>query len=139
YSRFRNPGERGAAMASALREGYADVFERNEYAHDLPREKFRDLIVEMTGLEKNNPTIRAIVGTFLALKSLPDFESATKLPVKIEPDEWKSEPLNGRSNEVESQVGLNLSYTINLNLPETDKMEVFDAIFKSLKEHILRK
>jgi hypothetical protein len=35
-------------------------------------------------------------------------------------------------------MGLSLSYTINLNLPATSDAAVFNAIFKSLKEHLLR-
>ena len=35
------------------------------------------------------------------------------------------------------QVGFNVSYTINLNLPETTNPDVFNAIFKSLKENLL--
>lgn len=31
-----------------------------------------------------------------------------------------------------------LSYTINLNLPATTEIEVFNAIFKSLRENLLR-
>jgi len=33
---------------------------------------------------------------------------------------------------------LGLSYTINLNLPATSDIAVFNAIFKSLREHLLR-
>ena len=33
---------------------------------------------------------------------------------------------------------LGLSYTINLNLPATTEIEVFNAIFKSLRENLLR-
>ena len=32
---------------------------------------------------------------------------------------------------------LGISYTINLNLPATTEIEVFNSIFKALKEHIL--
>jgi hypothetical protein len=35
-------------------------------------------------------------------------------------------------------IGMNLGYTINLNLPATTDVAVFNAIFKSLKEHLLR-
>lgn len=35
------------------------------------------------------------------------------------------------------KIGMNLSYTINLNLPATSDIAVFNAIFKSLKENIL--
>jgi hypothetical protein len=145
YSRFRNPGERGGAMASALRQGYSDVFERNEYAYELPRDKFRDLIVEMTGLEKSNSAVKAIVGTFFALKNFADFDpsAGTKADTKAiaslqNSRDYEAEREQGESG-TELDVGMNLSYTINLNLPETDKIEVFDAIFKSLKEHLLRK
>jgi hypothetical protein len=34
-------------------------------------------------------------------------------------------------------MGMNLSYTINLNLPATSDISVFNAIFKSLKENML--
>jgi len=51
-----------------------------------------------------------------------------------------------RSAELESHIlesgngeGINLSYTINLHLPSTSEIEVFNAIFKSLKEHLLQK
>jgi hypothetical protein len=33
---------------------------------------------------------------------------------------------------------LSLGYTINLNLPATSDIAVFNAIFKSLREHLLR-
>ena len=36
------------------------------------------------------------------------------------------------------KLGLNLSYTINLNLPATSDVAVFNAIFKSLKENMLK-
>jgi hypothetical protein len=36
-----------------------------------------------------------------------------------------------------TKLGLNLSYTINLNLPATSDQAVFNAIFKSLKEHLI--
>jgi hypothetical protein len=39
----------------------------------------------------------------------------------------------------ELEGGLRLGYTINLNLPATTEIEVFNAIFKSLRENLLRK
>lgn len=144
YAKFRTDSGRGAAMAEALKIGYADVFERNEYANELPKDKFRDLVIEMTGLEKTSSTVTAIVGTFFALKEYANFENLVateeqdnelqkhKPPVQYE--------LSGPKREqTASDVGLNLSYTINLNLPETSDVEVFNAIFRSLKENLLSK
>ncbi len=68
YSEFRTNSGRGAAMAKAMRIGYSDIYERNEYAHNLSKEKLRDLVIEMTGLERGASTVNAIVGTFSALR-----------------------------------------------------------------------
>ena len=147
YSRYRNPGQRGAAMAEAIKSGFAEVYERNEYAHELPREKFRDLIVEMTGLQKGNSVVSGIVGTFFALKALADFEASIEHQVPIQAPRSRStkaeaqiESAENNLEDIENQeFGLNLSYTINLNLPETTNIDVFNAIFKSLRENLLRR
>lgn len=44
---------------------------------------------------------------------------------------------SARKNEVESP--LTLAYSINLHLPATDDIKIFDAIFKSLNANILKK
>ena len=36
-----------------------------------------------------------------------------------------------------SAAGINLGYTINLHLPPTSDIAVFNAIFSSLREHLL--
>ena len=44
----------------------------------------------------------------------------------------------GQPQQKQTGEGINLSYTINLNLPPTTDVEVFNAIFKSLKQHLLQ-
>lgn len=144
YSQFRNPDTRGAAMAQALRIGYKDVYERNDYAHDLTKDKFKNLIVEMTGLTPTDGMVGAIVNTFFNLKSYANFDQALpdKLAANSKPaqvlDVLKEEQQDGDESPRSKGVGLNLSYTINLNLPETSDVEVFNAIFRSLKENLLK-
>jgi len=141
YSKFRNPEERGSAMAQALRTGYKDVFDRNEYAHELTKDKFKNLIVEMTGLEAGDATVNAIVGTFFNLKTYAKFDGETeqkkdpKKEVTVIEKEVENLP---PPSPAHNSTGLNLSYTINLNLPETSDVEVFNAIFRSLKENLLK-
>jgi hypothetical protein len=136
YSKFRNEDSRGGAMAQALRAGYREIFERNEYAQDLPKQKLKNLVVEITGLKSNHTTVASIVGTFENLKTYAKWDAvpAAKEEVKVlTPAEI---PVEGR--QPATNGGLNLSYTINLNLPETSDVEVFNAIFRSLKENLLR-
>jgi len=138
YSQFRNPENRGAAMNQALRAAYKEIYDRNEYAHDLPREKFKNLVVEVTGLEPDNQTVAAIVGTFQNLKAYANFDQpapAGKVTV-LDKTEPVTPPVTSAATNNSS--GLNLSYTINLNLPETTDVEVFNAIFRSLKENLLK-
>lgn len=143
YSKFRNKDSRGAAMAEAIRKGYAEVYERNEYAHDLDKAKFKNLVIEMTGLAADNPTVNAIVNTFFALKSYATFDGeaapvgAGKKGDVIVLDKKDDDPPPPPPLRREN-AGLNLSYTINLNLPETTDVEVFNAIFRSLKENLLK-
>lgn len=149
YARFRNPSERAPAMLEALKAAYGDLYARSEYAHLLTKEKLRDLVVEITGLERDNQIVVAVVGTFQALKavggitettktggsavsSAAEVASATTPGAPFErPERW--------GERQDSEVGLNLSYTINLNLPPSSDPEVFNAIFKALKEHLLGK
>jgi hypothetical protein len=142
YGKFRNDGERGRAMATAMRQGYREVFERNEYAHSLDKGKFRQLIIEMTGAESEASMVNAIVGTFFALKAFANFD-ATDDPAAEETKKKDVVVLEKSDDDpqpppLRQSGGLNLSYTINLNLPETADVEVFNAIFRSLKENLLK-
>jgi hypothetical protein len=147
YSRFRNPSERGRAMAEAMRIGYKDIFARNEYSQDLPKEKLKNLVVEMTGLEPKDGSITAVISSFLALRAFADFDAPAKSVAdenashggleRLRQDRPPRQPAT--IFEQQEEVGFNLSYTINLNLSETTDVEVFNAIFQSLRQNLLRK
>ena len=139
YKRFRNPAATGAAAAEALKQGFKPLYDRNEYAHDLKDSEVKGLIVESTGLEPDGSTIKAILGSFKALKALSTFDAVDSGEEEEEIEE--SEETDGRGETGNSKVAVSkfgLSYTINLNLPATSDIAVFNAIFKSLKEHLLR-
>lgn len=138
YRQFRNTNQNisKSAMAKAIKTAYGDIYQRNEYAHSLNRNDFEGLIVEITGLEKGNTTVRAIVGTFEALKAFADFKNETQVEVPAAAD-TKAKDDSDRSGSPDLKLGL--SYTINLVLPKTDDVSVFNAIFRSLRENLLVK
>lgn len=93
----------------------------------------KGLIVQATGLESESPTVKAMLSSFKALKAFADFEAE---PVEAVPDE----PLSAGSasaGSTSTSPQLRLGYNINLNLPNTTDVAVFNAIFKSLREHLL--
>jgi hypothetical protein len=141
YKRFRNPSQRGAAAAEALRRGYARIYDSNEYAHELTGPELRGLVIEVTGMDETSSTFKAVIGSFNALKAFADFaaeeqEEETPKEEKAE-DEMRDEGF-GEGRIERLPAGVNLGYTINLHLPATSDIAVFNAIFKSLREHILR-
>jgi hypothetical protein len=138
YKRFRNPAQSGAAAAEALRTGYKPLYAINEYAHNAKDADLKGLIVQATGAEKDSKTVQATFGSFKALKSFADF-SATLSDENATPDAPDGDGGDGGgAGGGDLLGGMNLGYTINLHLPATSDVAVFNAIFKSLREHILR-
>lgn len=139
YTRFRNADSSGAAMAEAMRIGFADIFQKNEFANDLTDDKLKNLVVEVTGKEPGDGTVSAIVGSFKACKQLADFEGADAAKKKKEdqaPDITKS-LVKYEPERKQSGRDIRIGYTININLPETTNVEVYNAIFASIKQNLL--
>jgi hypothetical protein len=148
YDQYRNDDTKARALAAGVRNAYSALFDRNEYAHNLTKEKLASLVTEITGLAKDSSVAKLIVTTFWTLKEGAEFETS------LDDEKPKQEPLvlakespapeanpvrdARRTPELTDAVELKVGYTINLNLPETTNPDVFNAIFKSLKEHLLR-
>jgi len=83
--------------------------------------------------------VASIKGSFLALKQFANFEASAP-GAEGEPAAEAATPEMTvvKTGERGLPAGVHLSYTINLNLPETTNIAVFNAIFKSLKEHLLQ-
>jgi hypothetical protein len=138
YKRFRNPAQSGRAAAQALKTGYRALYEMNEYAHDLNDKDLAGLIVQATGLEPNSSTTKIILGSFKALKQIATFDEPIPERPTDQSAEQKDEPENAPPSRPPLAAELGLSYTINLHLPPTSDIAVFNAIFKSIREHLLR-
>lgn len=137
YRRFRNPSLGGTAIADAIRIGYAPLKEVNEYFYEMPDQDLSNLILQVTGLDHDNQVAKLVFSTLKSLKNYADFKEHIEVdeaptPAIPTPVEHSLPPQHSGG-----KVGLNLSYTINLNLPATADQAVFNAIFKSLKEHLL--
>ena len=132
YRRFRGTEvESKQAIADAVRRGYSVLFNRNEYVYKLSRKDLEGLITEVTGQDQGSGTTKAIAATFEALKGFADFEGE---PGPIDDSKGDTTP----KKEPTGLGDIRLSYTINLNLPNTSEIAVFNAIFKALREHLLK-
>lgn len=144
YKKFRNPSTSGQSVARAIKKAYAALYIRNEFMHSLGDDELLGLIVEETGLPHDSNPVKMTFASLKALKKHADFGNDVDPEVKQLEDERpiSVQSLRDYGQEVPQprqteSIGLNLGYTINLNLPATSDQAVFNAIFKSLKEHLL--
>jgi hypothetical protein len=139
YKRFRNSATAGRAAADALKIGYAPLFLRNEYMHELSDEDLRGLIIEETGQEEDSAVVGMVLGSIKAIKKFADWtqSEATEKAEVSNAVVTPSQPAHSQTTKP-GNMGFNLSYTINLNLPATSDIAVFNAIFKSLKENLMK-
>jgi hypothetical protein len=140
YKRFRNPGQSGRAAREALREGYKSLYEVNEYIHDASDKDLLGVVVQVTGLEPKSAISKAIVASFKALKEFATFDDAEEEENGQDAEDTADAAAEDQDERqhVTLTKGLGLSYTINLHLPLTSDIKVFDAIFRSLRNNLLR-
>lgn len=140
YKDFREDSKSGAVMADRLKEAYKSLFQASEYAWKLNKEDLTSKLRSITGAAGDDQYIPSVAGTFIALSKLATWEGSA--PKRKEPAADNTEEggsgSSGRQREEFIDGRLRISYTINLNLPATTEIEVFNAIFKSLRENLLR-
>jgi len=137
YKAFRNPTTSKASLAQAFKTGYTELYSRNEYCHDLDKKAFKGLVMEATGEDHDSKVVDLIVSTFFNAKPLADFETTLK-----DSDTHKrgaeTPPDTDLQDSGKKDVRLGLNYTFNLVLPKTDDPSVYDAIFRSLRQNLLK-
>ena len=131
YRDFRDEANSEFVFGKKIKEAYTVLFSANEYAHRLTKEQVAAKLRSILGVGEDDKTVPNIAGTFVELCKFANFEGTPK----TKKEETKDLPDIIKQQSQISKIGL--SYTINLNLPATTDIEVFNAIFKSLKEHIL--
>jgi hypothetical protein len=139
YLDYRDKSKSRQILGEALREAYEDIFHINEH----PTEADRQAII---GRFKSAHNVTDAVAerqamTFLALLKLADISGQPKHAAK--PKETIPEKEKEAENTDKSPVGFQalpfsgLRYNIEIHLPATKDVEVYNAIFKSLRVHLL--
>jgi Family of unknown function (DUF5343) len=137
YKNYRNPATGGAAIASAIKIGYKKLGQVNEYFYDLKDDELKALIVQVSGMEQDSQVVKLTFSTLKTLKAFAKFDELIEDTQTPETSSGADKKSDASRRNRQNIGGINLSYTINLNLPATSEQAVFNAIFRSLKEHIL--
>ncbi len=141
YKDYRDDNLSETVLAEKVKSAYADLYRASEYAHKLNREELSNKLRTLLGAGKEDKNISKVAGTFLELVKLSNFDKPKKTkPVEPEKEQIKESPIPKTETHIEPirvNKKFGISYTINLNLPATTEIEVYNSIFKALKENLL--
>ncbi|WP_029133548.1 DUF5343 domain-containing protein [Sedimenticola selenatireducens] len=144
YYEFLDQSHSGTVLAQGVREAWSDLFAVNINAHQLAKADFIGKLKTLSEGKLSDRVLDSHYMTFSALVKNADFTSHTPAPSKPK-DEHKDAPHPPpaeprKTVEIPSEVGSKIGglvYNIQIVLPESRDPAVYDALFRSLKEHIL--
>jgi hypothetical protein len=145
YYEFLDTSRSTQVLGEAVREAFSDLFAVNRKAHKLTPTEVRNKLRTLYAGKKKDSVIALIARTFVALCEQADCDGPTTgsaatpnaeateqtIPATQTPAEdiVPAQPLAGVSLD-------SLQYHINIVLPESRDQGVYDAIFKSLRQHL---
>lgn len=139
YHDYRDHSRSKAVMGDALKEAYNDLFLIKAHPTQSDRKAIEGKFKSFHNASDNVSQLMA--KTFFALLSLADITSnppkISEQPpqqLEVETDTINHVP-NGTGQMPSSLAGFH--YNIQIHLPATKDVEVYNAIFKSLKEHFV--
>jgi hypothetical protein len=142
YYQFIDRTQTFTILGQAVREAYSDLFALNTQANKMTKTEVKNKFKTLLQGSKSDRVVDLMAKTFKSLCDLADFE-APLVPTEIE-EEPDSDPFdnNGDINQrfgeiVNKSITTEMHYNIQIHLPETKDIAVYDAIFKSLKDHLL--
>ncbi len=142
YYKFLDQTQSKTILASAIKNTYADLFALNTKANEMSSSEVKNKLKTLTQGSKSDVVLSCMANTFTSLCKYADFskQQITDL-VKINNQNIETEELPNDNQKLQQVISKSIStemhYNIQIHLPESRDITVYDAIFKSLKEHLL--
>jgi hypothetical protein len=148
YHAFLDDTQWKRVLAEGVRDAYRDLFRVNRNANTFSREALSGKIKSLTEGKASDAVLGNTTKTFMELVKLADFsddgvireENAERESEEAEPPAERP-PITFKTREEapESRLGgPTLVYRIEIVLPAVRDQAVYDAIFRSAREHLLR-
>jgi hypothetical protein len=146
YDRLRDPNDWKYALGDQMRELYSELFAIDTKIENAPDTEVKGAIARITG--KDEDSVKRYLATFKTLTGLANFApkpgkaAAPPAPLKDKPkDEAKQLERAAQKPDALRREDVGLSgpdfhYNIQLILPITTDITVYNAIFRSLKENL---
>jgi hypothetical protein len=140
YDRLRDPTDWPYVLADRMRALYSDIYAIDVNIHAAPEDEIRGAISRVTG--KDDESVKRYYATFKTLASLAKFDPR---PTRVAPDERAPDEAPERKptaaqtladHSAEARRRPDFHYNIQIHLPVTTDISVYNAIFRSLKESL---
>lgn len=143
YYEFLDQSQSKKVIAKGIQEAYEDLFNLKKDAQTMSNEDVKNKLKTLTQGQKGDRVIDQMSMTFRALCNYADW-SDNSVETKINVTQGENEQQTEHKPVIEipaqssfSPPHMNLHYNIQIHLPETTNMAVYDAIFQSLKKHLM--
>jgi hypothetical protein len=143
YYDFMDRSQSRLILADAIRDAFNDLFAVNKKANELNAKDTKNKLRTLYAGKKTDKIIERIAKTFTALCENADFSKSTAVVKKESDDKSKAvkEEVQQKTDKGITTIGSaisldSLQYHINIVLPESRDQAVYDAIFRSLREHL---
>ncbi len=150
YFRYLDQTQAARVLAEGIREGYSDLFSIKLDANKLTRDEVINKAKTLSQGTLSESVLEKFALTFQSLVSLADFSEAAQQPnveekkVEAAVEDVKKGALGSdelpspNSNRKAALTLGGLHYNFQIILPSTRDPAVYDAIFKSLKDHLIK-
>jgi len=134
YKKYRNKKEAPRVLASAIRGAYLGLFSTYPDAYRKDDEALADYFRTSTGLGERS--VSALVNTFKKLCENGDFAGVPGSAEEVG-DEEGTVPEVKKRKVVPGMLSPEIVINIQLQLPPSDKEEVYDKLFASLRKNLI--
>ena len=144
YHELLDQSETGKVLALCIQDAYSDLFSLKRDAQNFSLDEVKGKFKTLTQGAKSENIISLMGNTFKALCDVADWTApkTIKDSADLSSVELEDMPNKTTSHSLVSDITpktnkMNLHYNIQIHLPETTNMSVYDAIFQSIKKHLI--
>ncbi len=133
YHEYLDQTQSAGIIAEAVRDAYADLFRVNTRAYEMSIQEIKNKMKTLSEGQFSDRVLLAMATTFAALAKLGDFTESAKAAVSALESQEQESAISSTPQPLKIR---GLVYNINLHLPESRDPAVYDALFRSLREHL---
>lgn len=131
YDQLKDKTTAKSILATQIKSLYSELYAINMEIHKSSEDEIKGAISRVTG--KDEEGVNRIYNTFKTLCNNADFDNSIHIDNSVKSDEPDENVLTSQN------IPLNTTqfhYNIQIHLPATTDISVYNAIFKSLKDNL---